>query len=174
MSTLLTPKQKRFCEEYLIDFNATQAAIRSGYSKKTAQAIGAENLTKPLIQIEIKAFQKKLSDKVAITLERVLQEYGRIAFSDIRRFYDEQGNLIPIYQLDDDSAAVLAGMDIDEITEYIDGQKTSIGITKKIKRWDKKGALDSICKVLGYNAADKTEITGKDGVPINITLNLGK
>lgn len=174
MSAKLTGKQKRFCEEYLIDFNATQAAIRSGYSKKTAQAIGAENLTKPLIQAKITSFQKRLSDKSEITLERVLKEYGRIAFSDIRKYYDENGNLIPIHLLDDDSAAVLAGMDIDELNEYVKGEKITIGITKKIKRWDKKGALDSICKVLGYNAADKMEVTGKEGQPISITLNLGK
>ena len=46
----MTAKQKRFCDEYLIDLNATQAAIRAGYSERTAQAIGAENLTKPLLK----------------------------------------------------------------------------------------------------------------------------
>lgn len=155
--SILTAKQKRFCEEYLIDFNGTRAAICAGYSKKTANRIASENLSKPDIQAFIQESQKKLSEKSAITLERVLKEYGRIAFTDIRKFYDEDGNLLPIHKLDDDAAAVLAGMDVDEIYEYADGIKIPVGLVKKIKRWDKKGALDSICKVLGFNAPDKID-----------------
>ena len=56
----MTPKQQRFCDEYLIDLNATQAAIRAGYSKRTAQAIGAENLTKPLLKEYI---EKRMAEK---------------------------------------------------------------------------------------------------------------
>lgn len=56
----LTAKQQRFCDEYLIDLNATQAAIRAGYSKNTARAIGCENLTKPDIQEYI---QKRMDEK---------------------------------------------------------------------------------------------------------------
>lgn len=58
----LTAKQQRFCDEYLIDLNATQAAIRAGYSKKTANRIGAENLTKPVIRAYI---DKRMSEKEA-------------------------------------------------------------------------------------------------------------
>lgn len=56
----LTPKQKRFCDEYLVDLNATQAAIRAGYSKKTARQIGEENLSKPVIRSFI---DKRLAEK---------------------------------------------------------------------------------------------------------------
>jgi len=69
----LTSKQKRFCEEYLVDFNATKAAIRAGYSKKTAQAIGAENLTKPVISDFIKKKQDEISDKTRITVENTVK-----------------------------------------------------------------------------------------------------
>ena len=58
----LTAKQQRFCDEYLIDLNATQAAIRSGYSKKTARVIGNENLTKPAVKEYI---EKRMSEKEA-------------------------------------------------------------------------------------------------------------
>lgn len=70
----LTAKQKRFVEEYLIDLNATQAAIRAGYSENTARAIGAENLTKPDIASEIKKRQDKLGAEAEITAEWVLKE----------------------------------------------------------------------------------------------------
>ena len=69
----LTPKQQRFVEEYLIDLNATQAAIRSGYSEKTAQEIGSENLSKPMVAKAIAEAQEKLSNKAQVTVEMVVQ-----------------------------------------------------------------------------------------------------
>lgn len=68
----LTPKQQRFVEEYLIDLNATQAAIRAGYSEKTAKSVGHENLTKPDIQKAIEEAQEKLSNKAQVTVEMVV------------------------------------------------------------------------------------------------------
>ncbi len=69
----LTPKQQRFVEEYLIDLNATQAAIRAGYSEKTAQEIGSENLSKPMVAKAIAEAQEKLSNKAQVTVEMVVQ-----------------------------------------------------------------------------------------------------
>lgn len=69
----LTPKQQRFVEEYLIDLNATQAAIRAGYSEKTAAAIGAENLIKPNIAKAIQEAQESLSNKTQLTVDMVVQ-----------------------------------------------------------------------------------------------------
>ncbi|HCQ9667044.1 TPA: terminase small subunit [Acinetobacter baumannii] len=69
----LTPKQQRFVEEYLIDLNATQAAIRAGYSEKTAKEIGSENLTKPNIAKAIQEAQSRLSNKAQVTVEMVVQ-----------------------------------------------------------------------------------------------------
>lgn len=69
----LTAKQEMFCKEYLIDLNATQAAIRAGYSEHTAQEIGSENLTKPMIATVIEKAMNKRVAKVEITAEWVLQ-----------------------------------------------------------------------------------------------------
>jgi phage terminase small subunit len=74
----LTPKQARFVHEYLIDLNATQAAIRSGYSKHTANEIGAENLAKPSIRAAVEAGRAKAAAKAGITLEDHLKELARI------------------------------------------------------------------------------------------------
>ena len=68
----LTPKQQRFVEEYLIDLNATQAAIRAGYSEKTAKSIGQENLTKPDIAKAIQEAQESLSNKTQLTVDMVV------------------------------------------------------------------------------------------------------
>ncbi|MGJ0508913.1 MAG: terminase small subunit [Methylocystis sp.] len=78
----LTPKQQRFVEEYLVDLNATQAAIRSGYSKKTAGQIGDENLKKPEIAAAIEARRSALSEKTEITQEKVLERFWQIATAD--------------------------------------------------------------------------------------------
>ena len=69
----MTPKQQRFVQEYLVDLNATQAAIRSGYSKKTARFIGAENLTKPNIAAAIAAAVAKRSERTEVTQDYVLK-----------------------------------------------------------------------------------------------------
>lgn len=78
MSKDLTPKQKRFCQEYLIDSNATQAAIRAGYSKKTAGAIGEENLRKPEISVVIDALNKKREQRTEITADYVLKNLKEV------------------------------------------------------------------------------------------------
>jgi phage terminase small subunit len=75
----MTPKQIKFCQEYLVDLNATQAAIRAGYSKKTAFMTGHENLRKPNIEAEIARNQKKLQEKTQITAEYVVKSLKTVA-----------------------------------------------------------------------------------------------
>lgn len=80
----LTPKQQRFVDEYLVDLNATQAAIRAGYSPDTARQMGAENLSKPVIQLAIAEGRKAQQERTGITADRVLREIALIAFADAR------------------------------------------------------------------------------------------
>jgi hypothetical protein len=87
----LTPKQERFVQEYLIDFNATQAAIRAGYSKNTAQEIGSQNLSKLMIQAKIRQKQAKIAEKFEITEDLIATELARNAFLDHpRRAFDAE------------------------------------------------------------------------------------
>ena len=83
MAKGLTDKQKIFVYEYLIDFNATQAAIRAGYSKDTAGAIGAENLKKPQIQEFLEKYQNDRSEKCGIKFDMIIEELRKIGFTDI-------------------------------------------------------------------------------------------
>ena len=76
----LTPKQQRFVSEYLIDLNATQAAIRAGYSKKTASVIGLETLRKPLVAAEIEKAIKQREDRTGITADDVLKALAEIGY----------------------------------------------------------------------------------------------
>jgi phage terminase small subunit len=79
----LTPKQQRFVEEYLLDLNATQAAIRAGYSAQTARQAGAENLSKPVVALAITEAKAARSARTAITADRVLEELAVIGFSNV-------------------------------------------------------------------------------------------
>lgn len=151
----LNPRQRRFAAEYLIDLNATQAAIRAGYSKKTAGQIGDENLKKPEIQAEIQRRMKARENRTEITQDRVLKELARIGFSDIRKAVkwgetmlrsadSEDGEKEPYHglalidsaEIDDDTAAAIA-----EVSQSRDGLK--------VKFHDKKGALVEIARHLG-------------------------
>lgn len=179
----LTPKQELFVQEYLVDLNATQAAIRAGYSAKTAGQIGDENLKKPQIKAAIDAAMAERVERTQITQDRVLQELARIAFFDIRKLYNPDGSLKKPTQLDDDAAAVLSGVDVVEMQGgmAIDEGGTPIHVpmfTKKAKVFDKATALTLAMRHLGM-LKDKTEVTGKDGQPLaNVTpvinLTVGK
>jgi phage terminase small subunit len=169
----LTPKQENFCNEYLIDLNATQAAIRAGYSVKTANRIASQNLSKLVIQDFIQEAQKKSSENAGITREMILEGYKKLAFYDMRKFYDAEDNLIPITELDDETAFALAGFEVMEEKDYIKGVPVVIGHTKKIKISDRRLAMDSIRKMLGYDSPIKIAQTDKDGNDIKVTLNLG-
>ena len=142
----LNEREKRFCKEYVAcKFNGTQAAINAGYSKKTARITASKLLTKANIQEFLSELVAKDEQKLGINVskERTLKEIMHLAFSDIRDFYDSDGRLKDISDLDDASAAALAGFEIEDIQS--DG--LTIGTIKKIKRWDKTKALEMLAKI---------------------------
>ena len=154
----LNEKQRLFVGEYLIDLNATQAAKRAGYSAKTSHVIGHELLKKPEIAAAVSEAMAAREKRTHITQDRVLQELARLAFSDIRKAFREDGTLKPPSELDDDMAAALAG--IDTTTERLRGGEedaTSL-TTKKIKVFDKGAALTLAMKHLGM-LTEKSEVT---------------
>ena len=89
----LNPKQQRFVEEYLIDLNATQAAIRAGYSPKTATAIASENLSKPRISAAIACAMAERSKRTGITQDRILEELAKVAFIKLTDIVDDTGKI---------------------------------------------------------------------------------
>lgn len=153
----LTAKQQQFVDEYLIDLNATQAAIRAGYSEKTANRIATENLSKPVIADLITKRQQDRSVRTEISQDRVLKEYARLAFFDPRKLFNNDGSPKEITSLDDDTAAAIAGLDVQEVYEGVGDSREFVGYIKKYKIADKKGALDSVARHLGM-FTDKVEV----------------
>lgn len=141
----LTSKQKRFCNEYLVDHNAKRAMIAAGYSAKTAEVTGCKMLRVAKVKAYLVEKERKIEKKLEISAERTMLELARIAYGDARQFYDDKGNLIPIHKLSDDAAAAVAGMEVEEVFDKTrKGFQT--GILKKIKRYDKLPALNMLAK----------------------------
>jgi len=160
----LLPKQAAFIDEYLIDSNATQAAIRAGYSKKTAKQMGTENLSKPVIYAAIAAKQAILDAhrmarlaSMELTKDRVALEIARLAFFDARKLFNANGQPIPIQNLDDDTAAAVAGLEVlDQFTGSGDS-RVFTGELKKYKIADKNAALEKAAKIVGSYEEDNAQ-----------------
>jgi phage terminase small subunit len=165
----LTPKQAQFVAEYLIDLNATQAAIRSGYSEKTANEQGSRLLAKVKVAEAIADAQGKRSERTEITQDRVVAELAKLGFYDIRKAVRWGGipevagdgshiypvEMVPSEDMDDETAAAITEVSL-----------TSQGV--KIKMADKLAALEKLGKHLGmFNGAGSDD---GDAPSINITL----
>lgn len=155
----LNPKQARFVDEYLVDLNATQAAIRAGYSKKTAGQIGERLLRKVEVQAALAERMKAREHRTEITQDKVLAELARIAFGNKRalmKWGPEGVKLLDSETITDDDAAMVS-----EVSESV----TESGGTIRLKTHDKVKALELLGKHLGM-FSDKVELTGKGGGPI--------
>ena len=159
---VLSPKQERFAAEYLVDLNATQAAIRAGYSAKTAKEQGARLLTNVHIQAAVQKRRQQHQENTGLTVERVLQEAMRLAFFDIRKLADAEGNPIPISQLDDDTAAAIQGLEL--ATERSRGEDPVETVVRKYKAADKNSALERLFKHLGLFAKDNAQTNPAEAV----------
>ena len=146
----MTKKQKRFIEEYLIDLNATQAAIRAGYSPDTAKSIGSENLTKPDITAQIARAMAERSRGTGVNADRVIMELAKIAFVNANDVIDPKTATIKEGALPEDTAA------IQSVKVKTFGED---GLEREIKMADKLKALELLGKHLGM-LRDKLEVSG--------------
>lgn len=153
-----TAKQQLFIAEYLKDLNATRAAIRAGYSTRTARSIGQENLTKPDIAAEIERLIAERIERTGIEADRVLEELGRLAFSDLREHVEWGPGRVVLKEsegLTDEAAAAVS-----EVAKSV----SENGASYRIKLHDKLGALRDLAKHLG--------LFPKDGSSVNVNVNV--
>lgn len=168
----LTPKQRMFVREYIVDLNATQAAIRAGYSAKTAQVQASRLLLNAMVERAITGAMNARSRRTQVTADRVLKELAKIGFADIRRAVKwdqtaapEEGSeakvtvtnvhLVNSDDIDDDTAAAIA-----EISQSANG-------SLKVKLHDKRAALVDIGKHLGM-FTERVQLTGDADNPVHI------
>jgi phage terminase small subunit len=150
----LTPQQIRFCAEYVRDLNGTQAAIRAGYSRKTAGSQAYDLLKSERIRDGIsRASARKLlrMEDENITPDEILRHFSKICRADLRRVFDDQGNMVPIRDWPDGMAGAISAV---KITLAKSGDRST-----EIKLWDKNVALANMAKHFGL-LKDLTEHTG--------------
>lgn len=163
----LNPKQQRFVAEYLVDLNATQAAIRAGYSAKTAQVQGSRLLTNAMVAVAVEKAMEARGSRTSVTADKVIKELARIGFSDMRRLMEwgpDGVRLLSSEELTEDDALCVA-----EVTETT----TKDGGSIKLKVHDKRAALVDLGRHLGL-FVDKHEHAGKDGGPLQVTFSFGR
>ena len=156
-SNELTPKQDAFCREYLIDLNATAAAIRAGYSEKTADQQGSRLLTNVKVKKVIAELSQERSERTQINADYVLKRLTEIDQMDVADILDDDGDLKPIKQWPKCWRTTLSGLDIMAINS--DGDVSSV--LKKIKWPDKVKNLELLGKHIQVQAfKEQTEISG--------------
>lgn len=157
VSRKLTPKQERFVQEYLIDLNATQAAIRAGYSAKTAEQQGFQLLQKTSVQKAIAEGRRQREERTAVSADRVLLEAARLALFDPRKLFNDDGSPKGIHELDDDTAAAVAGVEVLEQFEGSEKERVFVGYLKKYRIADKNSALEKLFKHHGLYGRDNRQ-----------------
>lgn len=153
----LTEKQKRFVQEYPKDLNATQAAIRSGYSERTASAVGYENLRKPQIKKALAEAMQQRCERTKIDADYVLKRLVEIDQMDIADILAEDGSLLPVTAWPKVWRTTLSGMDVQTL-----GSKEDLSILKKVKWPDKVKNLELLGKHVTVQAFnEKSSVSGE-------------
>jgi phage terminase small subunit len=163
----LTDKQELFAREYLKDLNATQAAIRAGYSEKTAKEVGYENLTKPHVLELVAELKAQRVEQTGIDAAYVLRRLTEIDQMDVLDILLANGELKPIKDWPKVWRTTLSGMDVVEMASA-----DSAALLKKIKWPDKVKNLELLGKhvnVQAFKEQVSSELTGKNGGPIQYT-----
>lgn len=138
MSEKLTPKQAIFAAEYMVDFNATRAAVAAGFAAASAHVTGARLLRNAKVSAAISARQQRIEEKLEITVERTARKLAEIGYGDIREMLDEDGNLLPLHRMSETACALIAGLDV----ETSDGPGRVKTVTQKVKIADRLRALE--------------------------------
>jgi len=163
----LTPKIKRFCEEYIKDLNGTQAAIRAGYSEKTANEQSSQLLAKLNVKNYIAELKKNLSDKNEGLAQQVIDELKKLGFSNIQDYIEEENEIKDLTKINRDKAAAVESIK-KTVTEFsgageASGKKTCI----QFKLYDKIAALEKLGRHLGIFELDNQQKAAT--INVNIT-----
>lgn len=161
----LNAKQERFCEEYLVDLNATQAAIRAGYSEKTAKSQGSRLLTKADVSARVGELKAERAKRTEITADRVLRELARVAFVDPTDVLNmETATVKPDVSADDRAVIAAVKVKYIPVKQYDeDGELTVVdAVEREVKLADKLRALDMLAKHLNMYDKERQQDDGEE------------
>jgi phage terminase small subunit len=158
-------KRARFAAEYCVDLNGAAAAIRAGYAPKSAKVTASRLLTDANLAASIRARLDRMANKAELTPERVMRALASLCFSDVRSLFDENNNLKPMADLTPDQAAAISGIESEEIFSGSGEDRKVTGVARKIKLWNKVGALAQAAAVLGM-----TKPVDPAGAGLHVTI----
>lgn len=164
-------RQQKFVEGILAGKPASQAYIGAGYKARgnAAEVNAGRLLRNAQVAAVIDEARLKAAARFDATAERVVREMARIAFADVRRLYRPDGTMIPPHEWDEDTAAAIAGVESEEeVTTGDDGTRT-VTVARKVRRWDKRAALETLFKYLGL-LKDRVEMSGPGGAEIVVKV----
>lgn len=167
--TDLTSKQIRFCQEYIVDMNATQAAIRAGYSEKSAMEQGYQLLQKTPVRQKVDELKVAQQKRIEISADTILRELLRLATVDVTQAFDERGWLKDLKDIPEDVRRAISGLEIQELFQGEGEDRHIIGVVRKLRFYDKIKPLELLGKHIKL-FADRIEHSGPDGKPIE-TIN---
>ena len=145
MAALEDPKHEKFAQEYCVDFNATKAAIRAGYAKRSAKQQGSRLMTKDDILVRVKELYDKEVNKLQMSPDRILRELSYLGSSDISEALDDNGNPLPIHQIPERLRRCISGFEMVEERDET-GEATGHQV-KKYKFYDKNTSLTTLAKI---------------------------
>lgn len=162
----LNVMQRRFVAEYVIDLNATQAAIRAGYSAQTANQQSSRLLAHVKIKAAIEAALEAKRNRALVSQDEVVRELARIAFSDVWHYQQGEGRALEVIQGAPDGASrAVASVKHKTRTIPQEGAEPIVHHEVEYRLWDKNTALANLAKHLGM-FIERHEVTGKDGAPL--------
>lgn len=168
----LAPKAQQFINEYTQDGNGKQAAIRAGYSPKTAEVQASRLLRNVQVASAIRQHQEQLRAKSGASAERVVEELARIGFADPRRVFGADGVLLDPRNFPEDLARAVSSIEVTRTAprKNFKGEIVEPGsTTAKIRFWEKPKALHTMAHILGM-LKEKVELSGTDGKPIRVSF----
>lgn len=158
----LSIKERIFVREYLKDENGTRSVIAAGWAAGSAAVTASKLLKKPKIRAAIAKVSARVMDDLDVSVAQIVAELKKVGFFDPRKLFESDGSPKQILDLDDNTASVIAGLEVNELFDGNGEQKHAYGLVKKIKLADKLKALELLGRYRKM-FTDKTEVTGADG-----------
>jgi phage terminase small subunit len=156
-------RRTRFIKEYLIDQNATRAAIAAGFSQKGARVQGSRLLADPNISAQIDEQNAKTNQKYDLTVERIKQEIARLCYYDPAEYWNANGTAKAMHEISEDARRAIAGFECAELFEGSGEERSQAGYIKKFKLMDKNKALETAARCMKM-LTDRVEVTGMDAL----------
>ena len=153
---MLNEKQERFCKEYVIDLNGTQAAIRAGYSENTSQEQASRLLLNVMVQKRIEELKQGIGERLEITADMVVKELWALGVYNVKDFVKDDNTIAQLANLERDTVKPVTGIKVTEKTVHFDGGQ-EITVTTELKLADKRAALVDVGRHIGIFEKDNKQ-----------------